>query len=300
MDVNQIEAAITPQTKAIVPVHLYGQPADMDPILEIAERHGLKVIEDACQAHGAIYKGRPVGGLGHAGCFSFYPGKNLGAYGEGGMVDHQRRRHAEDHADAARLGRGEEVPPRAQGLQLPDGRAPGRHPPRQAPPPGRVDRGAPRARRRLRPAPRRQRLVQAPASAGLRASTSTTSTRCGRSDRDGLQRTLQANGIGTGIHYPMPVHLQPAHADLGHKKGDFPESERAAERGAVAADVPGAGRHRRRSGRRGHHAGGVCRLIATRPRRAGGARRRQVRRDPAFRDPMAAPACCASTPGETA
>src|SRR3954467_14516667 len=86
MDVNQVEAKITPRTKAIVPVHLYGHPADMDAILEIAERHGLKVIEDACQAHGAIYKGRPVGGLGHAGCFSFYPGKNLGAYGEGGMV----------------------------------------------------------------------------------------------------------------------------------------------------------------------------------------------------------------------
>ncbi len=86
MDVNQIEGAITPRTKAIVPVHLYGQPADMDPILEIANRHGLKVIEDGCQAHGAAYKGRPVGALGDLGCFSFYPGKNLGAYGEGGMV----------------------------------------------------------------------------------------------------------------------------------------------------------------------------------------------------------------------
>ena len=86
MDVTQIESKITPRTKAIVPVHLYGHPADMDPILEIAARHGLTVIEDACQAHGAIYKNRPVGALGHAGCFSFYPGKNLGAYGEGGMV----------------------------------------------------------------------------------------------------------------------------------------------------------------------------------------------------------------------
>ena len=86
MDVNQIEGAITPRTKAIVPVHLYGQPADMDPIIEIANRHGLKVIEDGCQAHGAAYKGRPVGALGDLGCFSFYPGKNLGAYGDGGMV----------------------------------------------------------------------------------------------------------------------------------------------------------------------------------------------------------------------
>ena len=86
MDVKQLEAAITPKTKAIIPVHLYGQCADMDPILEIAKRHGLVVIEDACQAHGAEYKGRRAGSMGDMGCFSFYPGKNLGAYGEAGMV----------------------------------------------------------------------------------------------------------------------------------------------------------------------------------------------------------------------
>ena len=86
MDANGIEAAITPRTKAILPVHLYGQPADMDPILQVANKHGLVVIEDAAQAHGAEYNGRRVGGLGDLGCFSFYPGKNLGAYGEGGMV----------------------------------------------------------------------------------------------------------------------------------------------------------------------------------------------------------------------
>src|SRR4051794_30687898 len=86
MDVNQLEAAITPRTKAIVPVHLYGQTADMDPIMAIARRHNLVVIEDACQAHGAAYNGRPIGSLADAACFSFYPGKNLGAYGEGGMV----------------------------------------------------------------------------------------------------------------------------------------------------------------------------------------------------------------------
>src|SRR5215471_6738017 len=85
-----VEAAITPQTRAIVPVHLYGQPADMGPLLEIASRHGLKVIEDACQAHGAEYEGRRVGALGDLGCFSFYPGKNLGAYGEGGLVTTDR------------------------------------------------------------------------------------------------------------------------------------------------------------------------------------------------------------------
>ena len=86
MDPSAIEAAITPRTKAILPVHLYGQPADMDPIMEIARRRHLVVIEDAAQAHGAKYKGRPVGSIGDIACFSFYPGKNLGAYGEGGAV----------------------------------------------------------------------------------------------------------------------------------------------------------------------------------------------------------------------
>jgi dTDP-4-amino-4,6-dideoxygalactose transaminase len=86
MDPAQIERAITPRTRAIVPVHLYGQPADMDPILDVARRHGLAVIEDACQAHGSEYKGRRCGSMGDLGCFSFYPGKNLGAYGEGGAV----------------------------------------------------------------------------------------------------------------------------------------------------------------------------------------------------------------------
>src|SRR5450631_4188472 len=86
MDPAAIEAAITPRTKAILPVHLYGQPADMDPIMDVARRHGLVVIEDAAQAHGAKYKGRPVGSIGDLGCFSFYPTKNLGAYGEGGAV----------------------------------------------------------------------------------------------------------------------------------------------------------------------------------------------------------------------
>ena len=86
MDPNQLERAITNHTKAIIPVHLYGQPARMEAISEIARRHGLPVVEDACQAHGAEYQGKPVGGLGDLACFSFYPGKNLGAYGEGGIM----------------------------------------------------------------------------------------------------------------------------------------------------------------------------------------------------------------------
>ncbi|HEY3167283.1 MAG TPA: DegT/DnrJ/EryC1/StrS family aminotransferase, partial [Candidatus Binatia bacterium] len=96
MDVNQIENAITKRTKAILPVHLYGQPADMDPIMEIARRRDLIVIEDACQAHGAQYEGKRVGGIGDLGCFSFYPGKNLGAYGEGGAVTTNNERYAAD------------------------------------------------------------------------------------------------------------------------------------------------------------------------------------------------------------
>ena len=91
IDVSRIEAAITSHTKAIVPVHLFGQPADMDPILDIARRHGLVVIEDAAQSHGAEYKGRRAGSMGEMGCFSFYPGKNLGACGEGGAVSQQQR-----------------------------------------------------------------------------------------------------------------------------------------------------------------------------------------------------------------
>jgi dTDP-4-amino-4,6-dideoxygalactose transaminase len=86
IDVSRVEAKITPRTKAIIPVHLYGQPADMDPLLELARRHGLKIIEDAAQAHGACYKGQRVGSLGDVACFSFYPGKNLGAYGDAGAI----------------------------------------------------------------------------------------------------------------------------------------------------------------------------------------------------------------------
>src|SRR5215510_1088622 len=86
IDVNLIEEKITPRTKAIIPVHLYGQPADMHPILELARRYGLKIIEDAAQAHGARYKGQMIGSLGDVACFSFYPGKNLGAYGDGGAI----------------------------------------------------------------------------------------------------------------------------------------------------------------------------------------------------------------------
>jgi len=228
MDVTQIESKITPRTKAIVPVHLYGHPADMDPILEIAARHGLTVIEDACQAHGAIYKNRPVGALGHAGCFSFYPGKNLGAYGEGGMVTtndpgmQKTMRMLRDWGQEKKyyhVLKGFNY--RMEGFQGAILRVKLRHLAAWS-----------EARRERATAYDRllagNELVQAPAApANGKHVYHIYAVRT--NDRAGLMRTLQANGIGTGIHYPIPVHLQEAHADLGYKKGDFPESERAAD-----------------------------------------------------------------------
>ncbi|HXT29935.1 MAG TPA: DegT/DnrJ/EryC1/StrS family aminotransferase [Vicinamibacterales bacterium] len=228
MDVTQIESKITPRTKAIVPVHLYGHPADMDPILEIAARHGLTVIEDACQAHGAIYKNRPVGALGHAGCFSFYPGKNLGAYGEGGMVTtndagmQKTMRMLRDWGQEKKyyhVLKGFNY--RMEGFQGAILRVKLRHLAAWS-----------EARRERATAYDRllagNELVQAPAApANGKHVYHIYAVRT--DDRAGLMRTLQANGIGTGIHYPIPVHLQEAHADLGYKKGDFPESERAAD-----------------------------------------------------------------------
>ena len=228
MDVTQIESKITPRTKAIVPVHLYGHPADMDPILEIAARHGLTVIEDACQAHGAIYKNRPVGALGHAGCFSFYPGKNLGAYGEGGMVTtndagmQKTMRMLRDWGQEKKyfhVLKGFNY--RMEGFQGAILRVKLRH--LAAWSEARQERAA--AYDRLLAG---NELVQAPAApANGKHVYHIYAVRT--NDRAGLMRTLQANGIGTGIHYPIPVHLQEAHADLGHTKGDFPESERAAD-----------------------------------------------------------------------
>ena len=159
-----------------MPVHLYGQPADMDPILEIARRHGLVVIEDAAQAHGAEYHGRRCGSMGDIAAFSFYPGKNLGAYGEGRRGRHERPGVAADDAHAAGLGRRQEVRAPAQGLQLPDGRHSGRDPARQAAAPRALDRGAPVARRALRtPARAIRRFGRRPSAPA--AVTSTTSTR---------------------------------------------------------------------------------------------------------------------------
>jgi dTDP-4-amino-4,6-dideoxygalactose transaminase len=226
IDVNQIEGAITPRTKAIVPVHLYGQPADMDPILEIANRHGLKVIEDGCQAHGAAYKGRPVGALGDVGCFSFYPGKNLGAYGEGGMVVTDNAAIAKQIRMLRDWGSEKKYHHVLKGFNY---RMEGMQ--------GSILRVKLRQLekwtegRRAHAAAYRRVLadsdVEIPAEAPYARHVYHVYAVRTR-DRAAMQRMLQANGIGTGIHYPIPVHMQPAYADPAYREGDFPHSEQAA------------------------------------------------------------------------
>jgi dTDP-4-amino-4,6-dideoxygalactose transaminase len=228
LDVSKIEASITKRTRAIMPVHLYGQAADLDSIFEIAERRGLIVIEDAAQAHGSRYKGRRVGAFGRAGCFSFYPGKNLGAYGEGGAVV----TNDEDVARSVRLLRdhGSERKYRheiigynfrLEGIQ------------------GAV------LNVKLRHLERWNQLRREHAALYtelLRGSDLTLPREMPYAEhvyhlyaiqsdrRDALQQTLNEAGIQTGIHYPIPIHLQPAYASLDYRRGDFPEAERQAER----------------------------------------------------------------------
>jgi dTDP-4-amino-4,6-dideoxygalactose transaminase len=227
IDVTQIEAAITERTKAILPVHLYGQPADMEPILEIARRHGLFVIEDAAQAHGAEYKGHRVGSIGDIGCFSFYPGKNLGAYGEGGMVT---TRNAEFAATIRMLRDwGQErrynhvlkgYNYRMDGIQGAILRVKLRY----------LDQWT--EARRTHAAQYNQllqgSLVKTPVV--MPYSHHVYHVYAVRvSDRATLQQQLTEQEIQTGIHYPIPVHLQPAYADLGYQPGAFPHSEAAAQ-----------------------------------------------------------------------
>ncbi len=227
IDPSAIEAAITPRTKVILPVHLYGQAADMDPIMEIARRHGLVVIEDAAQAHGAQYKGRPVGSIGDMACFSFYPGKNLGAYGEGGAVTtgnaeyantiHMLRDWGQDRKYHHLL-RGYNY--RMEGFQGAILRVKLRH----------LDKWT-EARRAV---VNHYNLlltdcdIETPKEMPWGRHVYHVYT-LRSDDRDGLQAALQAEGIQTGIHYPVPVHLQPAYADLGYKPGAFPQSEAAAK-----------------------------------------------------------------------
>jgi dTDP-4-amino-4,6-dideoxygalactose transaminase len=226
IDPALIESVITERTKAILPIHLYGQMADMDPIVAIADRHGLKVIEDAAQAHGAEYKGRRAGSIGAAGCFSFYPGKNLGAYGEGGAVTTgdesfdrivrtlrdwgaEKKYHHDLKGFNYRL---EGV----QGSVL------------------RVKMAYIEAWTEARRAAAKRydewlpsTAVTIPVEAADRRHVYHVYA-VRTPHRDELQTFLQSRGISTGIHYPIPVHLQKAFAELGHGTGDFPHAEAAA------------------------------------------------------------------------
>ena len=226
LDPDAFAVAITARTRAVMPVHLYGQPADMSRIRAIAAQHDLAVVEDAAQAHGAMWAGTKVGGLGNAACFSFYPGKNLGAYGDAGAVvtndaqlaaqvrslrNHGRRSkylhdqvgfgHRIDTLQAAILG-----------AKLP------------------FLTGWTEARRRL--AARYDELLQ---YTGLtlpyvaQAANPVWHLYVVRTpERDELLQDLEANGIGAGVHYPVPLHLQPAYAGLGYQKGSLPVTESVA------------------------------------------------------------------------
>jgi dTDP-4-amino-4,6-dideoxygalactose transaminase len=228
IDPTKIEAAITKRTRAIMPVHLYGQAADLDPIREIAARHNLLVIEDAAQAHGSLYRGRRVGALSHAGCFSFYPGKNLGAYGEGGAVVTndaevaRRVRLLRDHGSEKKYHHeliGYNF--RLEGLQGAVLNVKLRH----------LDRW--NDLRRAHAARYRELLGATPLVLPREMDYARHIYHLyvvQTEERALLQQSLAEAGVQTGIHYPVPVHLQPAYASLGHRAGDFPEAERQAAR----------------------------------------------------------------------
>ena len=225
MDVAKVESAITSRTKAILPVHLHGQPADLDPLLEIARRHGLVVIEDAAQAHGAEYKGRRAGSIGDMGCFSFYPGKNLGACGEGGMVVTNN----EEFAQRIRMLRdwGQErkyhhtlkgFNYRMEGIQGAVLRVKLRH----------LDAWTEGRRRN---AAHYNALL---ADSGITIPVEAPYARhvyhvyaVRIPNRDAVQAALQTREIQTGIHYPIPVHLQQAYREFGFGPGDLPVTEKA-------------------------------------------------------------------------
>jgi dTDP-4-amino-4,6-dideoxygalactose transaminase len=224
IDVDAVRAAVSPRTRAIVPVHLYGQPADMEPLAEIAAEAGAYLVEDACQAHGARYRGRRVGALGTAGCFSFYPGKNLGALGDAGAVvtddaelaervrlirdlGQERKYVHVTHGHNERL---DTVQAAVLRVKLPH-----------------LD--------RWNEARRAAAAVYEQALGGTGLALPWTAPERDhvyhlyvvRSERrDALRDELARRGVGTGLHYPTPVHLQPALAHLGHEPGSFPVAER--------------------------------------------------------------------------
>ena len=228
MDVKAVERAITRRTRAIIPVHLYGHPAHMDPIRELASKRGLVVVEDACQAHGARYKGKRVGSLGHAAAFSFYPGKNLGAYGDGGMIVTNDRKIANRLEMLRNYGQKEKYKHLFRGYNR------------------RLDtlqaailrvklkylekwNAARRWNAKLYQRHLEGSEVVLPGEArGAESAWHLYVVRAKR--RDQLKEHLANKGVNVGIHYPIPIHLQPAYHDLGYKPGDFPVTEEYAQR----------------------------------------------------------------------
>jgi dTDP-4-amino-4,6-dideoxygalactose transaminase len=227
IDTDQLARLITSRTKAIMPVHLYGQPADMDPILALAQKHGLKVVEDNAQAIGARYKGKRTGSIGDYGCISFFPSKNLGAYGDGGMILTNSEESAERLRTLRNHGSAKKYYSTEQGWN------------------SRLD-----------------EVQAAILRVKLRHLDAWGEARCGKAasyhrslsgidgvvtpvvapwaehiyhqytirvpQRDHVQKILAAHGIASTVYYPTPMHLQPAYSSLGYKQGDLPESERAA------------------------------------------------------------------------
>lgn len=228
IDPERIAAAITPRTKAIMPVHLTGRIADMDPIMDIARKHGLLVIEDAAQAVGSSYRERPSGSFGDVGCFSTHPLKNLNAIGDGGFITTNR----DDVAAAVRLLRNHGLVDRNTVQEF--GLVSRMDTLQAAVLEFRFSRLDEIIHRRRANAARYRELLDqrhvfmAP---DRQIEFNTYHTFVIQTDRrDDLQRHLAEQGIGTAIHYPIPIHLQPAAAVLGHKLGDFPVAERQAER----------------------------------------------------------------------
>ena len=228
MDPNLLEAAVTAHTKGILPVHLHGLMADMGPIMEVARRHGLVVIEDAAQSHGAEYKGCSAGSIGDIGCFSFYPGKNLGAYGEGGAAVTNDPDLARKIALLRDWGQGSKynhiVPGynyRMDAIQGAVLKVKMEH----------IE-GWTAARRGVASEYDRllaKRRCQRPAPPGHSRHVYHVYA-IQVEHREQLQKALDLAGIGTGIHYPVPVHLQKAYADLGYGPGDLPVTEALANR----------------------------------------------------------------------
>jgi dTDP-4-amino-4,6-dideoxygalactose transaminase len=226
MDPEQIESRITRKTRAILPVHLYGQCANMDAILAIGRKHGIAVIEDAAQAHGAIYHGCKAGTMGQSGCFSFYPGKNLGAYGEAGAVVTnddalaKRMRALRDHAQSERYHHSEiGFNYRMDALQGAVLNIKMKYLEKWTETRGTL---AVRYRRLLSGLP-----IELPQVAPDHRHVWHLYVTL-HPERDRIRRELEAAGIQTGLHYPIPLHLQKAYAHLGHRAGDFPVAEKVA------------------------------------------------------------------------